>query len=282
MSGGSGMEKTYPHLETQRHGPVLEIRLANDKARNSLTREMRFSLRDIVRDIQDDPTVRAVYLTAKGPTFCAGGDLRMLTKAADPWPVHRRFQHAAELFPPLMSLNRPVVCGVRGMAIGGGMGMALMSDLLVVGESAQLGAGFFRLGVVPDCLTMFTLPRMIGLSRTRNFLYTGATWSAQDAVDNGIALKVVPDDKVDEECIALATRLAEGPAEVMGLAKQILLKAFETSADEMMALEGYGQVLAMSSAEFREGLSALIEKRKPDYMGASLNGDYNDGLPGAE
>ncbi|AJE49144.1 enoyl-CoA hydratase/isomerase family protein [Celeribacter indicus] len=273
------MIKSYPHVETEKVGPVLVIRLDNEKARNSLTREMRYSLRDIVREIEDDHTVRAVYLTGKGPTFCAGGDLRMLTKAADPWPVHRRFRHAAALFPPLVSLNRPVVCGVRGMAIGGGMGLALMSDVLIAGSSAQFGAGFFRLGVVPDCLTMFTLPRMIGLSRTRNFLYTGATWSAEEAVENGVALKVVPDEEVDAEGLALATKLAEGPAEVMGLAKQIMLKSFETSLAEMMDYEDFGQVLAMSSAEFREGLSALIEKRKPDYIGAATGGDYNDGLP---
>ncbi len=273
------MIKHYPHLETERQGPVMIIRLANEAARNSLTRELRFSLRDVVREIEDDHTVRAVYLTGKGPTFCAGGDLRMLTQAADPWPVHRRFRHAAGLFPPLTALNRPVVCGVRGMAIGGGMGLALMADLIILGESAQFGAGFFRLGAMPDCLTMFTLPRMIGLSRTRNFLYTGGTWSAQEAVENGIALKVVPDDRVDEEGIALAQKLASGPAEVMGLAKQLMLRSFESSLAEMMDYEDFGQVLAMSSVEFREGLAALVAKRPADHLGAATAEPYNDGLP---
>lgn len=269
----------YPHVETERRDAVLIIRLDNEKARNSLTREMRFSLREITRTVEDDHSIRAVYLTAKGPTFCAGGDLRMLTNASDPWPVHRRFQHAAGLFPPLASLNRPVVCGVRGMAIGGGLGLALMADLLVVGESAELNGGFFRLGVVPDCLTMFTLPRSIGLARTRNFLYSGESWSAQDAVDLGLALKVVPDDEVDSDGIALAEKLAAGPAEVMGLSKQLLLKSFESSISEMMEYEGFGQVLAMSNPEFREGLSALIEKRKPDQLGAAQAHVHNDGLP---
>jgi 2-(1,2-epoxy-1,2-dihydrophenyl)acetyl-CoA isomerase len=273
------MIKQYPHVETERQGPVLIVRLANEAARNSLTREMRFSLRDVTREIEDDHSIRAVYLTGKGKTFCAGGDLRMLTQASDPWPVHRRFRHAASLFPPFMSLNRPVVCGVRGLAIGGGMGLALMADQIVAGESAQLGAGFFRLGVVPDCLTMYTLPRLIGLAKTRNFLYTDGTWSAQDILDLGIATKVVPDEDVDVEGIALAQKLASGPAEVMGLAKQLLLKSFESSLTEMMDYEGFGQVLAMSSAEFREGLTALVEKRRPDYLNAALAAPINDGLP---
>ncbi|APZ55286.1 enoyl-CoA hydratase/isomerase family protein [Salipiger abyssi] len=275
------MIKEYPHVETEQRGPVLIIRLANEKASNSLTREMRMSLRDIVREIEDDHTVRAVYLTAKGKNFCAGGDLRMLTDANEPWPVHRRFRHAASLFPPLMKLNRPVVCGVRGVAIGGGMGLALMTDLVIVGESAKFSAGFFRLGAVPDCLTLYTLPRTIGLSRTRNFIYTNGSWNAQEIVDNGLALKVVPDDQVDAEGIAMAEKLAAGPAEVMGVAKQLLLKSFESSLDELMDYEGFGQVLAMSSVEFREGLQALVEKRPSDPMGAAAAVPYNDGLPSA-
>lgn len=275
------MLKRYPHVETERRGSVLIVRLDNEAARNSLTREMRFSLRDVTREIEDDQTVRAVYLTGKGPTFCSGGDLRMLTKAADPWPVHRRFRHAASLFPPLLALNRPVVCGVRGMAIGGGIGLALMSDLIVAGESASFSAGFFRLGVVPDCLTLFTLPRLVGLARARNFLYLNGAWTAEEARDLGVVAKVVPDEHVDEEGVALAERLASGPAEVMGLAKQLLLKSFESSLGEMMDYEDLGQVLAMSSAEFREGLAALLEKRKPDYVGAAQAGAFNDGLPSA-
>jgi 2-(1,2-epoxy-1,2-dihydrophenyl)acetyl-CoA isomerase len=276
------MTRVYPHLETERDGAVIIVRLSNEKSRNTLTREMRFSLRDVVREIEDDASIRAVYLTGKGQSFCAGGDLNMLTKANAPWAVHRRFRHADTLFPPLMTLDRPVVCGVRGHAVGGGLGLALMSDLVVAGESAQFMAGFFRLGVVPDCMTLFTLPRLIGLARTRNFLFTNGSWTAADALNLGIAAKVVSDDKVDAEGIALAKSLAQGPSQVMGLAKQILLKSFESSLDDMMLFEDLGQVLAMSGTEFKEGLAALLEKRKPDHLAASLANPVSDGLPASE
>jgi 2-(1,2-epoxy-1,2-dihydrophenyl)acetyl-CoA isomerase len=258
---------------------VLIVRLANEEARNSLTREMRFSLREVTRSIQDDHSVRSVYLTGKGKTFCSGGDLGMLTQASAPWAVHRRFRHASTLFPPFLSLDRPVVCGVRGLAIGGGLGLALMSDLIIAGESAKFSAGYFRLGVLPDCLALFTLPRLVGLAKARNFLFTDATWDAQEAAVLGIAAKVVPDDQVDADGIALAHKLANGPAEVMGLSKQILLKSFESSLAEMMDYEGFGQVLAMSSAEFQEGLSALVEKRRPDYARAVEASPVSDGMP---
>jgi 2-(1,2-epoxy-1,2-dihydrophenyl)acetyl-CoA isomerase len=273
------MIKHYPHVETERLGSVLIIRLNNEAAGNSLTRELRFSLREITREVEDDYSVRALYLTGNGRNFCSGGDLRMLTSAAEPWPVHRRFRHSASLFPPLATLNRPVVCGVRGAAIGGGMGLALMADLVIAGESARFGAGFFRLGVVPDCLTLYTLPRLIGLAKTRNFLYSGGTWTASDVVELGIAAKVVPDDSVDNEGIEIAQKLAAGPAEVMGLAKQLLLRSFETSLAEMMDYEGFGQVLAMSSVEFREGLAALREKRPAEFLRAVQGAPFSDGLP---
>jgi 2-(1,2-epoxy-1,2-dihydrophenyl)acetyl-CoA isomerase len=273
------MIKQYPHVETERQGPILIIRLANEAARNALTRELRFSLRDIIREIEDDHSVRSVYLTGKGKSFCAGGELKMLTAASDPWSVHRRFNHATTLFPPFLSLSRPVVCGVRGHAMGGGLGLALMCDLIIAGDSARFAAGFFRLGVVPDCLTMFTLPRLIGMAKARNFLFTDSSWDAAQAVELGIALKSVPDDEVDAEGIALAHKLANGPAEVMGLAKRLLLRSFESSLEEMMSCEGLGQALAMSSAEFREGLSALVEKRVPDYLGAAMASPITDGMP---
>ena len=179
----------------------------------------------------------------------------------------------------MLSLDRPVVCGVRGVAIGGGMGLALMANSIVAGKGAQFMAGFFRLGVVPDCLTLFTLPRLIGLARAREFLYSNMTWSAGEALQNGIVSKVVPDEEVDAAGIALAQKYARGPAEVMGLAKQIMLKSFESSLSEMMDYEDLAQSLAQSSAEFREGLAALVEKRKPDHVAAAQRAPINDGMP---
>lgn len=276
------MIKQYPHLETERQDSVLIIRLANEAARNSLTREIRYSLREVTREIQDDYSIRAIYLTAKGPTFCAGGDLRMLTESKSAFERHRRFRHASTFMPQLMTLDRPVVCGVRGVAIGGGMGLALMADTIVAGESAKFMAGFFRLGVVPDCLTLFTLPRLIGLAKAREFFYSNNTWDAQEALANGVVAKVVADEDVDAEGLALAHKYAQGPAEVMGLAKMIMLKSFESSLTEMMDYEDLAQVMAQSGPEFGEGLAALKEKRKPDYLEAAKRAGFSDGMPSAE
>ena len=267
------------HLETERDGPVLIIRLAYEKGRNSLTAEMRQSLQTVLRDIGDDRSIRSIYLCGKGESFCAGGDLNMLQVASSPWAVRRRFRHLNTILLPLMTLDRPVVCGVQGYAVGGGMGLALTADVVVAAESAKFMAGFFRLGAVPDLMTMYSLPRLIGMARARNFLFDNQTMDAKQAHELGLAIEVVPDAELHERGLARARKLAEGPAEVMGLAKQIMLRTFENGLDDMYLYEELGQAMAMSSVEFKEGLSALVEKRKPDFVSAAAADPVSNGLP---
>jgi len=267
------------HLETERDGPVLIIRLAYESGRNALTTEMRQSLQTVLRDIEDDRSIRSIYLCGKGESFCAGGDLNMLQVASSPWAVRRRFRHLNTILLPLMTLDRPVVCGVQGYAVGGGMGLALTADVIVAAESAKFMAGFFRLGAVPDLMTMYSLPRLIGMARARNFLFDNQTMDAKQAYDLGLAIEVVPDAELYDRGLARARKLAEGPAEVMGLAKQIMLRTFENGLDDMFLYEELGQAMAMSSVEFKEGLSALVEKRKPDFVSAAAADPVSNGMP---
>jgi len=258
-------------VSTEREGAVLVIRLNSPENRNSLTTELREQLGEAVGLAERDRSVRAVFLTGEGPTFCSGGDLRMLQTASDPWPVHRRFRGLSRWLTPLITLDKPVVVGVRGHAVGGGMGLALTGDVVIAGEGAKFISGFFRLGAVPDIGTMYHLPRLIGMARAKNFLFSGATMSAQEALELGIVAKVVADDQVEAAGLEQAARLASGPAEVMGLAKSLMARSFETSLADMFAFEGFGQVLAMSNPEFREGLSAALEGRRADFARAAAD-----------
>ena len=260
---------TQQLISTRQEGAVLVIRLNSPDTRNSLTTELREQLADAVEMAERDRAVRAVVLTGEGETFCSGGDLKLLKTASDPWPVHRRFRYMSRWLTPLITLEKPVVVGVRGHAVGGGMGLALTGDILIAGESAKFMSGFFRLGVIPDVGMMYHLPRLIGMARAKNFLFSGATLSASEALALGLVVKVVADDQVDGTCLAEATRLAAGPAEVMGLAKTLMARSFESSLADMFAFEGLGQALAMSNPEFREGLNAALEGRRADFAGAA-------------
>ena len=256
-------------VRTEMHGAVLVITLCSPENRNSMTMDMRQQLGEAVELAERDPSVRSVFLTGEGPTFCSGGDFKMLKVQCDPWPVHRRFRNLSRWLTPLITLDKPVVVGVRGHAVGGGMGLALTGDVVIIGESTKFVSGFFRLGTVPDICVMYHLPRLIGMAQAKNFLFSGATMLAPRALELGLAAKVVPDEQVEAAGLAEAVRLAEGPAEVMGLAKTLIARSFETSLSDMCAFEGFGQVLAMSNPEFREGLAAAMEGRSPDFVGAA-------------
>ncbi len=183
--------------------------------------------------------MRSVFLTGDGPTFCSGGDFKMLQTACDPWPVHRRFRNLSRWLVPLITLDKPVVVGVRGHAVGGGMGLALTGDVVIAGESAKFMSGFFRLGTVPDIGTMYHLPRLIGMARAKNFLFSGATMSAKEALELGLVAKVVAGrPRSMRPAWPRPRALPKGPAEVMGLAKTLMARSFETSLARHVRLRG--------------------------------------------
>ena len=257
------------HVEVTRDDAVLVIRFINEKSRNSMTAELRSQLRDAMTEASQDDEIRALYITGQGSAFCAGGDLHMLKNECDPWSVHRRFRILGRWFLSMLQFEKPVVVGVNGYAVGGGMGLALAGDLIYAAEDAQFISGFFRLGVVPDVGTMYTLPRLIGMARTKRFLFGDEPMTAREAYDCGLVAKVVPRAELDDACLAKARQLAAGPSEVIGLSKSLLARTFETGMNEMFLLESFGQGLAMSSGEFEEGLSAMLEKRPAKFTEAS-------------
>jgi len=256
-------------VSSQREGPVLVIRLNDPASRNSLTMELRDQLKAAIEVAAHDTAVRSVFLTGQGPTFCSGGNLKVLQASCDPWSVHRRFRGLNEWLVPLITLDKPVVVGVNGAAVGGGLGVALAGDVIIAAESATFIAGFFKLGAIPDIATMYHLPRLIGMAQTRQFLFGEEGLSAQRAAQLGFVSKVVADSELYHAGLQEARRLAAGPAQVMGLAKSIMARSFETSLADMLAFEGLGQALAMSNPEFQEGLSAALARRPADFLASA-------------
>lgn len=261
------------HVQVSRDGPVQVVRFVNDKTRNSMTTEMRDQLRDAIKLAVEDASVRALYITGQGAAFCAGGDFQMLKNQRGPWDTHTRFRDFGQWFVPLLQLEKPVVVGINGYAVGGGLGLALAGDIVIAAESAKLVAGFFRLGVVPDIGMMYTLPRLVGMARAKRIIFGNETLSAKEACDIGLIAGAVPDSELDEYCMKRAHELAQGPSRVMGLAKLIMARSYETGLNDMFLLEGLGQALAQSSAEFHEGLASMMERRPADFPGADERAD---------
>jgi len=251
-------------VETERVGGVGVIRLSAEKTRNALGNGMREALARAFADAAQDKAVRAIYLTAKGANFCSGGDLRALDGVrSDPWAVHHRFRDMGRWLLPFMRIEKPVLAGVRGYAVGGGFGLALAADMVVASDTATFMSSWMKLGIMPDALAMYTLPRLVGLAKARRMFIAEETLDAAQAQALDLVAEVVADAQLEARGMELATALADGPAQVWGLTKLMLSRAFETSMDDMFLLEGLGQVVAMGGPEFGERLHATLKKEKP-------------------
>lgn len=256
------MNQDTQFVETERAGAVLIVRLASEKTRNALTNGMRRELARIFSEAAGDHEIRAVYLTAKGPNFCSGGDIKATQEMRkDPWAVHHRFRDMGRWLLPLMRIEKPVLVGVRGHVVGGGFGLALAGDMVIASDTAKFAASWMRLGIMPDVLTLYTLPRLIGLAKARKLFIADAALSAHEAHELDLVTEVVSDSELDERAMIIAQSLAEGPAEVWGLTKLVLSRTFETGLDDMFLFEGLGQVVAMGGPEFEDRVQTLLEKR---------------------
>jgi len=260
----------------QRKGAVQIIRLTDAATRNALTDVLRVHLSAALREAAADPGIRAIYLTGSGASFCAGGDVNALKALKRPVDVHRRFRNLGAWLLPLLQIEKPVVVGLNGYAVGGGLGLALAGDIVVAARSAKLIPGFFRLGLVPDVSMLYTLPRLIGMVRTRRFLMLDEGLSAAEALELGMISQVVADEDLDRTCMELAARCAAKPAAAMGLTKLFLARSFESSAQDMFLYEGLGQSVAMFDGEFEARLDALMappagrtKKAKPGSAAAA-------------
>jgi len=267
LKPGNIMTENHIHIDLQ--DGVLVIRLDSPETRNSLTPSIRDGLARATERAVTDPDVRAVYITGTGKAFCAGGDFKALTTHNDSWSVHNRFRQLAHWLQPLIRLQKPVITGLNGVAVGGGMGLALAGDVIVAAESAKLMAGFMRLGVVPDYGMMYQLPRLVGMGRAKQFIFTNGTWTAEQALELGVVQEVLPDADFDAQALERAKELANGPIEAMGMAKWLMERSFESSFEEMMTFEALAQPLAFRTEAHQEGFGALKAKETPDFPAAS-------------
>ncbi len=268
------MDRQCVSLEVE--GNLATVVLSDPSRRNALSMAMREEFRETLARIKADTRIRAVYLTGAGKSFCAGGDLDILNNEREPWAVHQRFNKNAVWLTEFMRLPIPVVVGVNGDAVGGGLGLALGGDIIIASESARFLAGFQRIGALPDLAVMHTLPRLIGMAQARQLIFSNEGWNARRAFEQGLVSELVADKDLDSAGKQVALKLANGPVEAYGLAKQLLSRTFEISLDEMLLYENLGQSVLFSGKPFAEGVDALLDGRNPNFKSASESTGQSD------
>jgi 2-(1,2-epoxy-1,2-dihydrophenyl)acetyl-CoA isomerase len=230
---------------------------------------MHQELRKALERALDEAAVRAVLLTGAGRGFCAGQDLSERNVAADA-PIDLSVSlgsHYNPLVRRLRELPKPVVCAVNGVAAGAGANIALACDLVIAARSASFVQSFARLGLVPDSGGTWLLPRLLGQARAMGLALLGEKLPAEQAQEWGLIWKAVDDDELMPFARQMATALAEGPTRGYGLLKKAFNASWGNSLDAQLDLERDLQREAGLTQDYREGVAAFMQKRKPEYKG---------------
>jgi 2-(1,2-epoxy-1,2-dihydrophenyl)acetyl-CoA isomerase len=251
---------------------VLELTLDRPEKRNSLTDTMVNGLIEAISKAGRDESVRVVVLQGAGEHFCGGFDIigRNAGNGAKPrvGSIQRRLPvQAHRLIPTLLSVQTPIVCAAQGWVAGIGLHLLLASDFAVVTDDSRLWEPFSERGFTPDSGATWMLPRRIGEVRAREMLLLGRKLSGQEAADWGMVHKCVPGSSFDNEVLTLVERLGSGPTIGLGLTKWLLLAGATEPIEAQLQNEALAMEISSRSQDFREGLSAFVEKRPPRFSG---------------
>jgi 2-(1,2-epoxy-1,2-dihydrophenyl)acetyl-CoA isomerase len=245
---------------------VTTITLNRPAMLNALTPALMTDLRAALEDAARDETVRAVVLTAAGRGFCAGADLAGPRDAlADAGALLRERYHP--IIVAMRTMAKPVITAVNGVAAGAGMSIALAGDIVLAGASASFLQAFSKIGLVPDAGSTYFLPRYAGEMRARALAILADKIDAEHARRIGLVWQVHPDEALQAEAARMARHLAQMPTFGYGLIKEALNASLDSSLEEQLEREASLQTRASASEDFKEGVAAFLEKRKPVFKG---------------
>lgn len=263
------MTTTDPLVRLAVADGIARLELNRPGAANAINLELAIALEAAAQELRDDRSVRAVLLTGAGARFCGGGDVASFAGATDTLgqllaeiPVH-----VHEAIRILTDLDAPVVAAVQGSAAGAGLGLVLASDLVIAASSCKFVMAFTGIGLSPDGSSTWFLPRVVGYRRAVELALRNRVLTAAEALDWGIVNSVVGDGALSSEADALVTALASGPTLAFGRAKRLMRDGWGAGLVDHMEEERRQLAASGNTADGREGVSAFVEKRRPNFGG---------------
>ncbi len=247
---------------------IAFVTLNRPEVFNSFNREMALRLQSVLADCETNEQVRALVLTGNGKAFCAGQDLKeVTTPELNPGFKKILEEHYNPIIKKIRSIKKPVIAAVNGVAAGAGANIALACDVVVAHEKVSFIQAFSKIGLVPDSAGTFFLPRLIGFQKASALAMLGDKVSAEEAERIGMIYKVVALENFKEEIEALALKMASMPTKALGMIKELLNQSMTNDLDAQLAMESTYQIEAAQSEDYKEGVSAFIEKRQPNFKG---------------
>ncbi len=258
-------------LKIQRDGGILTLTMSQPETRNALTGNSAVNeFVEVCEDVRKDASIKVVILTAEGPIFSSGGNVkdmkRFFDDALTPDLIREEYRQGIQRIPKaLYNLDVPVICAINGPAIGAGLDLTCMCDIRIASEKATFAESFVRVGIVPGDGGAWLLPRAVGMARASEMAFTGEAIDAQQALAWGLVSRVVPHDDLLTEARALAAKIAANPGAVMRMTKRLLREGERSSLESLLEISAGYQAIAHKTVDHREAVTAFIEKRAPRF-----------------
>lgn len=247
---------------------VAYITLNRPEVFNSFNREMALRLQEILDACEGNDEVRAIVLTGNGKAFCAGQDLKEVTSPElNPGFKKTLEEHYNPIITRIRTIKKPIIGAINGVAAGAGANIALACDIVVAHDKVSFIQAFSLIGLVPDSGGTFFLPRLIGFQKALALAMLGDRISAQEAEKMGMLYKVFSSESFEEEVNQLASKLANMPTKALGMIKELFNSSMTNDLESQLALESKLQIQAAQTEDYAEGVSAFVEKRKPEFKG---------------
>lgn len=255
---------------TEQQEQIFTITLNRPEKFNSFTEPMALELQEALKKAKADD-VRCVLIKANGKAFCAGQDLPEVVERGKNEPDYGLADTVKTTYNPIIrairNLDKPVVCAVQGTAAGAGANIAFACDIVIASKEALFVQAFSKIGLIPDSGGTWFLPRLAGTARANAIYLLDEKIPAETAVEYGLIYKAVDTAALDSEVHQVASKLASMPTKGFGLYKKAINLSFENDLEQQLALEAELQNEAGKTADYKEGVAAFLEKRKPEYKG---------------
>lgn len=257
----------YEALKIETENKIAVITLNSPQTLNAFTWNFPIDLHKALTEISDDPQIHVVILKAEGKVFSAGADMKTMKSASTPYKVKTYMTYLNKMIKKIYDMPQPVICAIDGPSAGGGANLALSCDFVIASDKARFINAFVNLGIVPDTGGLWNLCRLTSPMRAKEIIMRGRTLNAQEALEYGLVTKVVSSEELYNDTMSLAHEIASKPFLAIQSIKRFCNKMSEMTHDTYCEIEENIMCLLFFSKDHREGVSAFLEKRKPNFEG---------------
>ncbi|MEP7194949.1 MAG: enoyl-CoA hydratase-related protein [Saprospiraceae bacterium] len=255
------------YIITKLEDSILQITLNRPEVYNGFNKGMSIEVQEALRLGSESENIRAIVITAQGKAFSSGQDLKEASESSELSMRRIILDQYNPIISEITKCPKPVIAGVNGIAAGAGANIALACDIIIAAQSASFIQAFSKIGLIPDSGGTFFLPRLVGYQRAKALMMTGDKITANEALQMGMVYKVFADSDFEEQLMTFARQMAEMPTKALYLTKQLLEISLNSSLENQLLNEVDYQEMAGETNDFKEGMKAFIEKRKPQFNG---------------